>query len=277
MASQIVSVEAQLATIKLLDFVRVDQRLHNDASLARHLQVAPPIISKLRNGRLALRSTIVLSIMECCGLTHEQLRAMLGESVWRDSVWNGKEHRVAPMVAEPLILYAQQGQAVRQAHEKLQEDGAVFIRAGQRSGKGLLAAEITRLSGVPILSIWSSTKTLAESQFPKHFLFKQGVHATPHYHALPAGSDKDNCLILIDEAMWTTGSYETFKLVRERGFRVLVISSRGPEFDRIPHWKSVPFLSFNTWDLNPNVTRESLQPHYDEDPSAAARDFEGWV
>lgn len=277
MASQIVTVEAQLATIKVLDFVILDRHLKNDAALARELQVAPPVISKLRNGRLALRSTLVLTIMETCGLTHEQLREMLGKSVWRDSVWNGKEHRVVPPVPAPLIMYAQQGQAVRAATEKLQEEGACFIRAGQRSGKSLIAAEVSRACGVKNVSIWSSTKTAAEDQFPKNFLFNQGIDAVPHYHTLPPGADGANCLIVMDEAMWTTGSYETYKLVRERGFRVLILSSRGPEFDRVPRWASVPFLSYNTWDLNPNITRESLEEQYQEDPTAAKRDFEGWV
>lgn len=51
--------------------------LHNDAALSRELEVAPPVISKMRHARLALGPTLMLNIHEKYGYTFKDMRAML--------------------------------------------------------------------------------------------------------------------------------------------------------------------------------------------------------
>ena len=59
---------------KLLDSLLVDNALKNDAALARALEVAPPVISKLRHGRLAIGSTLILAIHETFGVPVAEIR-----------------------------------------------------------------------------------------------------------------------------------------------------------------------------------------------------------
>ena len=49
---------------KLLDFLIAEHGLKNDAELAREMNVAPPVISKLRHDHLPLGPTYILHIHE---------------------------------------------------------------------------------------------------------------------------------------------------------------------------------------------------------------------
>lgn len=46
----------------LLDYLRSEYNLHSDAALAERLEVSPPVISKLRTGRINLSPSIILRI-----------------------------------------------------------------------------------------------------------------------------------------------------------------------------------------------------------------------
>lgn len=48
----------------LLDAARSALRLRSDAALSRELGVAPPVISKLRHGHIALGETLVVRLIE---------------------------------------------------------------------------------------------------------------------------------------------------------------------------------------------------------------------
>ena len=48
----------------LLDAARSALRLRSDAALSRELGVAPPVISKLRHGVIALGETLVVRLIE---------------------------------------------------------------------------------------------------------------------------------------------------------------------------------------------------------------------
>lgn len=53
-----------MAINHLLDEVAAHKRLKNDAALSRALAVAPPVISKLRHGRLIIGPALILRIHE---------------------------------------------------------------------------------------------------------------------------------------------------------------------------------------------------------------------
>jgi len=61
----------------LLDHVISVMRLKNDAALARMLEVAPPVISKVRHYRLPVGSTLILSIHEATGLSIREIKALI--------------------------------------------------------------------------------------------------------------------------------------------------------------------------------------------------------
>lgn len=62
----------------LLDSVITKLNLKNDAALARSLQVAPPVISKIRSGRLPVGSSFLCRLHEASGISIASLRTLGG-------------------------------------------------------------------------------------------------------------------------------------------------------------------------------------------------------
>lgn len=54
--------ERQVKPHALLDFLKRESELKNDAALSRALKVSPPVISKIRSGRLRLGAELILRI-----------------------------------------------------------------------------------------------------------------------------------------------------------------------------------------------------------------------
>ena len=63
----------------LLDAVSAQLLLKNDASLARMLEVQPPMLSKIRHRRLPVGSALLIRFHEVTGLPIAQLRALMGD------------------------------------------------------------------------------------------------------------------------------------------------------------------------------------------------------
>lgn len=55
--------------------------LKNDAALARVLDVAPPVLSKMRHKNLPVGATLLIRMHEESGLEIKELRALMGD--WR--------------------------------------------------------------------------------------------------------------------------------------------------------------------------------------------------
>lgn len=53
-------------------------RLRNDAALSRRLQVAPPVISKIRNHQLPIGATLLINAHEESGLSIKELKQAAG-------------------------------------------------------------------------------------------------------------------------------------------------------------------------------------------------------
>lgn len=60
----------------LLDVVMARGNLKNDAALSRALDVAPPVISKLRHDRLPLGSTVIIAIHEFIDMPVREIKAL---------------------------------------------------------------------------------------------------------------------------------------------------------------------------------------------------------
>jgi plasmid maintenance system antidote protein VapI len=54
---------------RLLDLLMVSFNVKNDAELSRQLDVAPPVISKVRHGKLPVGPSLQIRIMRVFGLT----------------------------------------------------------------------------------------------------------------------------------------------------------------------------------------------------------------
>ncbi len=71
--------EAPFAPGALLDAIIDIKRLKNDAALCRLLGVTPPLISKIRNGRLPIGPALLLRMHEETDLPIRELRALMGD------------------------------------------------------------------------------------------------------------------------------------------------------------------------------------------------------
>jgi hypothetical protein len=53
--------------------------LKNDAALSRALEVAPPVISKIRHRRLPVGASLLIRMHEVCHLSIKDLRVLMGD------------------------------------------------------------------------------------------------------------------------------------------------------------------------------------------------------
>ena len=66
----------------LLDAVLLKTGVKNDAALARALEVAPPVISKIRHGRLPVGASLVVRVWELTEMGLSEIKSiLLGEVV----------------------------------------------------------------------------------------------------------------------------------------------------------------------------------------------------
>ena len=63
-------------TCQLLDAVMAKLGLKNDAALSRALEVAPPVISKIRHGRLPVGATLLIRMHEVTDIAIRELKAI---------------------------------------------------------------------------------------------------------------------------------------------------------------------------------------------------------
>jgi hypothetical protein len=62
---------------RLLDAIIAKLRLKNDAALSRVLEVAPPVISKIRHNTLPIGATLLLRMHEESEFSIRELRALM--------------------------------------------------------------------------------------------------------------------------------------------------------------------------------------------------------
>lgn len=64
---------------RMLNAVIERLKLKNDAALCRVLEIQPPIVSKIRHGRVAVGASILIRLHEETGLNVRELREMMGD------------------------------------------------------------------------------------------------------------------------------------------------------------------------------------------------------
>ncbi|MEW6021628.1 MAG: hypothetical protein AB1807_05760 [Pseudomonadota bacterium] len=62
---------------RVLDAIITKLQLKNDAALSRALEVAPPVISKIRHNTLPIGATILLRMHEISDFSIRELRALM--------------------------------------------------------------------------------------------------------------------------------------------------------------------------------------------------------
>lgn len=66
---------------EFIDAILAKGRIKNDAELSRLLEMAPPVISKLRHGRMPVGATVLIAINEVTDIPVREMKAMLGYKV----------------------------------------------------------------------------------------------------------------------------------------------------------------------------------------------------
>lgn len=64
---------------RLLDALLENMRLKNDAALSRALEVAPPVISKIRHHRVPVSASVLLRMHEATDMSIGDLRFLMGD------------------------------------------------------------------------------------------------------------------------------------------------------------------------------------------------------
>ena len=64
---------------RLLDTLIEKLRIKNDAALSRALEVAPPVISKIRHNRLPVGASLLIRMHEVSDLSIKELRQLMGD------------------------------------------------------------------------------------------------------------------------------------------------------------------------------------------------------
>lgn len=85
---------------RLLDVLRENLRVKNDAALARMLEVAAPVISKIRHRRLPIGGALLIRMHEVAGLSITDLRFLMGD---RRGKFRISDVQGRPKTAEVLI------------------------------------------------------------------------------------------------------------------------------------------------------------------------------
>ena len=133
-----------------------------------------------------------------------------------------------------------------------------LLKAGQRGGKGVVAAKLIN-KGFKHVAIISATLDQAKVYITELVGGDSGitfVSGRPNKE----WSKLDNSLIILDEAMWISNSYDLFVslLLDFPIARVLVTSSRGPSYDEDIRWQVLSGYSATAWDLNPRLNQADL-------------------
>ncbi len=62
---------------RLLDYLLRAMGWKNDAALARHLELSPPQVSKIRNGHLGVSGDVKIAVHEKTGMPIADIQALL--------------------------------------------------------------------------------------------------------------------------------------------------------------------------------------------------------
>lgn len=63
---------------ELLNKMAKEFRLKNDAAVAKFLDLAPPVVSKIRNGKLEVGATVVIRVMRATKWDLDEIENFLG-------------------------------------------------------------------------------------------------------------------------------------------------------------------------------------------------------
>lgn len=113
----------------LLDILLGKMQLKNDAALSRMLEVAPPVISKIRHHRLPVGASLLIRMHEVTGMSIRDLRDLMGD---RRTKYRLSDAQGRPKPEEKAAQQA--AQAAQQGSQSGQQQGS--LQSGQQQAQG---------------------------------------------------------------------------------------------------------------------------------------------
>jgi len=95
---------------RLLDTLRERMKLKNDAALSRALEVAPPVISKIRHRTLPVGASLLIRMHEVTEMSIRELRDLMGD--------RRTKYRLSDAQGKPKPVIDQQGLEGKTAHHQ---------------------------------------------------------------------------------------------------------------------------------------------------------------
>jgi Sec-independent protein translocase protein TatA len=112
----------------LLDILLGKMQLKNDAALSRMLEVAPPVISKIRHHRLPVGASLLIRMHEVTGMSIRDLRDLMGDRRTKyrlsDAQGRPKPEEKAAQQAALQAAQQQQGQPQGQSAQSQSNDAS---------------------------------------------------------------------------------------------------------------------------------------------------------
>ncbi len=95
---------------RLLDTLRERMKLKNDAALSRALEVAPPVISKIRHRTLPVGASLLIRMHEVTEMSIRELRDLMGD--------RRTKYRLSDAQGKPKPALEQQGSEGKTVHHQ---------------------------------------------------------------------------------------------------------------------------------------------------------------
>lgn len=105
----------------LLDILLGKMQLKNDAALSRMLEVAPPVISKIRHHRLPVGASLLIRMHEVTGMSIRDLRDLMGD---RRTKYRLSDAQGRPKPEEKAAKEAAAAQAQQQGQPQAQQQNS---------------------------------------------------------------------------------------------------------------------------------------------------------
>ena len=112
---------------RLLDTLIENLRLKNDAALSRALEVAPPVISKIRHHRLPVGASLLIRMHEVTGMSIRDLRDLMGD---RRTKYRLSDAQGRPKPEEKAAQAAAAAAAAQQQQPQQNSDGTPTTSSG---------------------------------------------------------------------------------------------------------------------------------------------------
>lgn len=169
-------------------------------------------------------------------------------------------------VAEPVPkiekldhpLWPRQHELATMLAQDLRTQQYAVAKVGMRTGKLLIALTAAQMTNCDEVYLFDAPITFpAARQYSEKFDFDLYCHGKKIPKRLIENRQGSKCVAIMGEPFWKEDSFDLFTELRQY-CPVIVIGSRGPEFDDDVRWRQLGGHSYASWEINPGLTQAQL-------------------